>query len=92
MDKETIKKHIVSAVEEYLSTPEAWEDAVVAIHPDTGAVDLVDAEEAEHLPESIDEYDIMNFIRMTTEGEWVADDEAIDSVAEEEADASETAK
>lgn len=80
MDISIIRKNILSAVEEYLSTPEAWEDAMVAVNPETGKVDLIELEEAERLPEDIDEYDIMEFIEMTPDGKWVPDREAIDSV------------
>lgn len=80
MDISIIRKNILSAVEEYLSTPEAWEDAMVAVNPETGKVDLIELEEAERLPEDIDEYDIMEFIEMTPDGKWIPDREAIDSV------------
>ena len=80
MDISIIRKNILSAVEEYLSTPEAWDDAMVAVNPETGKVDLIELEEAERLPEDIDEYDIMEFIEMTPDGKWVPDREAIDSV------------
>lgn len=80
MDISIIRKNILSAVEEYLSTPEAWEDAMVAVNPETGKVDLIELEEAERLPEDIDEYDIMEFVEMTPDGKWVPDREAIDSV------------
>lgn len=80
MDISIIRKNILSAVEEYLSTPEAWEDAMVAVNPETGKVDLIELEEAERLPEDIDEYDLMEFVEMTPDGKWVPDREAIDSV------------
>ena len=80
MDISIIRKNILSAVEEYLSTPEAWDDAMVAVNPETGKVDLIELEEAEKLPDDIDEYDIMEFIEMTPDGKWVPDREAIGSV------------
>lgn len=80
MDIETLKKNLRAAVEEYLSTPEAWDDAMLAVNPETGEVDLVDLDEAEKLPENIDEYDIMEFIEMDSEGHWKVDEEAISLV------------
>ena len=80
MDKETVRKNILQAVEEYLSTPEAWEDAVIAVNTETGEADLYEAEEAESLPDNFDEYDIMEFVEMTPDGKWVPDKAAIDLV------------
>lgn len=77
---ETVRKNLLSAVEEYLSTPEAWDDAVVAIDTKTGKVDLIEEEEASSLPDTTDEYDIMEFVEMTPDGKWIPDREAIDSV------------
>lgn len=78
--KEIVKKNLLAAVEEYLSTPEAWEDAVVAVDTLTGKVDLYEEEEIASLPDTTDEYDIMEFVEMTPDGKWVPDKEAIDSV------------
>ena len=77
---ETVRKNLLSAVEEYLSTPEAWDDAVVAVDTLTGKVDLIEEEEAASLPDTTDEYDIMEFVEMTPDGKWIPDREAIDSV------------
>lgn len=80
MDIKTVRTNLLNAVEEYLSTPLAWEDALIAINTKTGEVELVEEEEAESLPEYMDEYDIMEFVQMTPEGKWIPDKEAIDSV------------
>lgn len=79
-DIETIRKNIRAAVEDYLSAPEAWEDAMLSVNPETGKVELIELEEAETLPSDIDEYDIMEFIEMTPDGKWKVDEEAISLV------------
>lgn len=83
MDRETLKLNISSAVAEYLDAPEAWDDAMVAVNTETGAVELIEAEEADSLPDTIDEYDIMDFIEMNADGVWIADYENISAAASE---------
>ena len=108
MDKELIRTHLLSAVEEYLSTPEAWGEPLLSINRKTGEVDIVDDDEGDDttaevdaripveggsdvaLPESagdheddrndIDYYNIMDFIKMTPDGEWIPDSDAISSL------------
>lgn len=81
MDKEFLKKNLLAAVEEYLSTPEAWDDAMVTVNTVTGEADLIESEEADSLPDTIDEYDIMDFVEMTPDGKWIADKENIEAAA-----------
>lgn len=78
----TLREKIAAAVEEYISTPEAWDDAQLTVDPVSGKVELVEREEAEELPDNIDVYDLMDFVEMTPDGEWKADPEAIASAAE----------
>lgn len=77
---QNLKAAILAAVDEYLAATEAWDDAMLAIDPATDEVRLIELDEAEQLPDDIDEYDIMEFIQMTPEGKWIADMEAIDEV------------
>lgn len=83
MEKGQLKRNLLSAVEEYLSTAEAWDDAMVAVDTESGHVDLVEAEEADALPDTIDEYDIMDLVEMTPDGKWIPDNAAIESIASE---------
>ena len=76
----TLKEKITAAVEEYVSTPEAWDDAQLTVNPATGTVELVEQEEAENLPDSIDVYDIMDLVEMDAEGAWKPDAENIAEV------------
>lgn len=76
-----LEKRILAAVDEYLSTPEAWDDAMLTIDTKTWNVDLIEAEEADSLPDTTDEYDIMDLVEMTPAGEWIPDRENIASVA-----------
>lgn len=80
MDIRDVRKNLRSAIEEYLSTPEAWDEAVVAVDTVTGKVDLAEDEESEMLPDTFDVYNIMDFIEMTPDGEWIPNKEAIDSI------------
>ena len=77
-----LKDKIVDAIDEYLEATEAWDDALLAIDTATDEVFLIEEEEAD---EEVDAYiyDIMDFIKMTPDGEWIRDDQAIDSVVED---------
>lgn len=77
-----LKDKIVDAIDEYLEATEAWDDALLAIDTATGEVFLIEEEEADDDSDA-DLYDIMEFIEMTSDGEWIRDDEAIDSVVED---------
>ena len=83
MDKSTLRQNIAAAVNEYVATPEAWEDAQLTVDPDNGDVDIVEIEEADNLDDRIDVYPMMDFVEMTPDGEWIPDEEAIDSVVNE---------
>lgn len=78
----TIREKIVAAVEEYVSAPEAWDDAQLTVDPATERVDLVEEEEAESLPDEVDVYDIMDLVEMTPDGAWIPDGDSIDEAAE----------
>ncbi len=77
-----LKDKIIDAIDEYLEATEAWDDALLAIDTATGEVSLIEEEEADDDADA-DLYDIMEFIEMTSDGEWIRDDEAIDSVVED---------
>lgn len=77
-----LKDKIVDAIDEYLEATEAWDDALLAIAIDGKEVYLVEEEEAVD-DDGVDLYDIMDFIEMTPDGEWIRDDQAIDSVVED---------
>ena len=77
-----LKEKIVDAIDEYLEATEAWDDALLAIDTATDEVFLIEEEEADEEADA-DIYDIMDFIKMTPDGEWIRDDEAIDSVVED---------
>ena len=77
-----LKDKIVDAIDEYLEATEAWDDALLAIDTATDEVFLLEEEEADEEVDA-DIYDIMDFIKMTPDGEWIRDDQAIDSVVED---------
>lgn len=77
-----LKDKIVDAIDEYLEATEAWDDALLAIDTATDEVFLIEEEEADEEADA-DIYDIMDFIEMTPDGEWIRDDEAIESVVED---------
>lgn len=83
MNIENLRASILEAVEDYVETPEAWEDAMLTIDTLTGEVALVESEECEELPDVIDEYDIMDLVKMDASGNWIPDEESIDSVVED---------
>ena len=76
-----LKEKIVDAIDEYLEATEAWDDALLAIDTATDEVFLIEEEADEEA--DADLYDIMDFIEMTPDGEWIRDDQAIDSVIED---------
>ena len=77
-----LKDKIVDAIDEYLEATEAWDDALLAIDTAIDEVFLIEEEEAVD-DDGVDLYDIMDFIEMTPDGEWIRDDQAIDSVVED---------
>lgn len=77
-----LKEKIVDAIDEYLEATEAWDDALLAIDTANDEVFLIEEEEADEEADA-DIYDIMDFIKMTPDGEWIRDDQAIDSVVED---------
>lgn len=83
MDKEKLKSDILNSVEEYVAKPEAWEEAQLILDPSTGNVDIVEIEEADELPDSIDVYAMMDLVEMTPEGKWIPDMSAIDEIVRE---------
>ena len=83
MDAEKMKNDILSVVEEYVASTEAWEDAQLAVDTLNGNVELVEAEEAESLPDTIDVYDVMDFVEMTPDGNWIPDTDTIAATAAE---------
>lgn len=76
-----MKKEVIGALlDEYLEAPEAWSDNVmIEVNPQTGAARLCDAEEADTDSDTLDYWDVMDLLRMSTErpGEWEADPEAL---------------
>lgn len=83
MNAEDLKKAIGAAVSEYVSATEAWDDAMLTVDTVSGAVGLAEEEETEDLPDSVDVYDIMDFIEMDPDGTWKTDEDSIDSVVGE---------
>lgn len=73
MDKDSVRNLVL----EYLEAPEANEGAQICIDTITGSVAMLTEEEADAQPDTTDVYDVLDFIKMTPEGEWIADDEAI---------------
>ena len=80
MNIEEIRNNVRKAVQEYLESPEQWDDAMLAVDPANSEVRIIELEEAESLPDDIDEYDMMEFIEMTPDGKWQVDDDAIAAI------------
>lgn len=83
MDKQKVAEELLAAVELYVSSTEAWDDAVLTYDTATGKAEVMEAEDAEKLPESVDVFDIMDFVEMTPEGKWIADKETVIATVEE---------
>lgn len=82
MDTAELKNNILEAVSDYVSATEAWDDAVLAVDTAAGTASLMEEEESEHLPNTVDVYDIMDFVEMDSAGTWVPDEDSIASVAD----------
>lgn len=79
-----LKERILDKVREYIAADESYDDdAQITINPESLEVGLVDGEEADGLPDSIDCYPAMDFVEMTADGSWIPDKEAIASAAAE---------
>lgn len=83
MDKESLRKALIVAVDEYVSAPDAWDDARLAVDTVTGDVVLAEDEETDAMPESTDVYYIMDFVEMTPEGNWMTSMESIDATVDD---------
>lgn len=76
-----LRRAIAAAVDEYLANEEAYSDAAqVQVNTSTLEAELVDADQ--DLP-GYDYFDVMEFVRMGADGQWVADADAIDDAAAE---------
>ncbi len=83
-----LKEKILAAVEEFIAGEESYDDnAQISINPATGDVELIAGMELPDDTESssIDYYDVMDLVMMSPaeSGKWLADTEAIASVAAE---------
>lgn len=83
MDKERIMLGMTEAVDEYVASTEAWDEARLCIDTVAGTVELMEDEDAESLPDTVDVYDVMDFVEMTPDGSWVPDKETIEATATE---------
>lgn len=83
MDKDKIQAELLDAVEQYVEQTEAWEDAVVTLDTETGHATLAEAADVESLPDTVDVYDIMDFVQMTPDGKWIPDSETIEATVAE---------
>ena len=83
MEKDKIASEMLDAVELYVSSTEAWDDAVLTFDTATGKASVMESEDAEKLPETVDVFDIMDFVEMTPDGKWIADKETIEATAQE---------
>lgn len=78
MEPDKLKLDVITAVAEYVADTEAWDEAELSIDTTTGRVALIESDEEDSLAETVDVYDIMEFVDMTPEGKWQPDVEAID--------------
>ncbi|MCM1370134.1 MAG: hypothetical protein NC204_07155 [Candidatus Amulumruptor caecigallinarius] len=74
--------NIEAVIDEFIDTQEAYEDAVLAIDDNTLETRLMEETEAEATPD-ISYYDMMDFVGMSSGGEWLIDSDSVDSVVEE---------
>lgn len=83
MDNNKLETEFLGVVEQYLESTEAWDEAVVTLDSQTGHVALNEAEDAESMPDTVDVYDIMDFVQMTPDGKWIPDREIIEATVAE---------
>lgn len=83
MTKSELNARILEAVEEYLEKTEAWEDAQVVIDPASEKVELMEIEETDDLPDDFTVCAVMDLIEMSANGDWKADKDSVDALAEE---------
>lgn len=85
MNQQELKARILESVEEYVAKPEAWEEAQLIVDPVSGDVDILELEESDKVADSQDVYDMMDLIKMTPDGTWIPDLDAITEAASQEA-------
>ena len=86
MTRKELEERIGAVAAEYVEDTEAYEDPQLAIDRGTGNVWVVELDEADRLPESVDTYDMMEFVEMTPEGDWRVNRDAVADAASDEYD------
>lgn len=80
MDTNELEKRVSEAVMEYISDEENYGDnAQLVIDPANGEVTLTDGDD--DIDDALDHYDVMDLLRMDSDGKWSPDTDAIASVA-----------
>ncbi|MDE5808404.1 MAG: hypothetical protein K2H76_09825 [Muribaculaceae bacterium] len=92
MLKEELEAQIRKAVGEYILDEETYDDnAQLCINPSTMEVFVEDSRNVDVDSPEIDCYDVMDFVKMIADpehaGKWIVDEEAVNSVAGEYAEA-----
>ena len=92
MQKEELKAKIRQAVRDYILDEETYDDnAQLCINPSTMEVYVEDSRNVNVDSPEIDCYDVMDFVEMSSDsehaGKWMVDEESVNSVAGEYADA-----
>lgn len=76
---EALRRAIAGAVQAYLDNEEAYSDAT-QVQIDTTSLEAELADPDQDLP-GFDYFDVMDFVRMGADGEWISDPEAIADAA-----------
>ena len=82
MNKEEFIKAVSDLIGTYVVDEELYDDsAQLVVNPDTHEASLADGDE--EIDDSLDQYDVMDMVRMDADGKWIVDNQAVSDLADE---------
>lgn len=82
MNKSEFIKAVSDLIGTYVADEELYDDsAQLVVDPDTLEASLSDGDE--EIDDSLDQYDVMDMVRMDADGKWIVDNQAVSDLADE---------
>lgn len=82
MNKEEFIKAVSDLIGTYVADEELYDDsAQLVVNPDNHEASLADGDE--EIDGSLDQYDVMDLVRMDAGGKWIVDNQAVSDLADE---------
>lgn len=82
MNKSEFIKAVSDLIGTYVAGEELYDDsAQLVVNPDNHEASLADGDE--EIDDSLDQYDVMDLVRMDAGGKWIVDNQAVSDLADE---------